>query len=69
VARRKFALVKSLVEYMGMESDRVNFSWVSAAEGGRFAEVVKDVTDKVKDLGPNKGLIPSEAGCDCGCKN
>lgn len=61
--------MKSLMEYMGVDEGRINFAWVSAAEGGRFAELVKDVTDKVKELGPNKGLIPSEAGCSCGCKN
>ncbi len=54
---------------MGVDEGRVNFAWVSAAEGGRFAELVNDVTDKVKNLGPNKGLIPSETGCGCGCKN
>jgi len=70
VARRKFALLKDLLEYVGVDEGRVNFSWVSAAEGGRFAELVKEVTDKVKELGPNKGIagpIESEAGC-CGCK-
>ncbi len=61
--------MKSLMEYIGVEEDRVNFAWVSAAEGGRFAELVKDVTDKVKKLGPNKGLNPSESGCCCGCKS
>ncbi len=68
VARRKFALMKNLINYMGIDADRMNFSWVSAAEGGRFAEVVKGVTERVKNLGPSKGLIPSESGCDCGCK-
>lgn len=68
VARRKFALMKNLLEYMGVEEDRVNFTWVSAAEGGRFAEVVNKVTRKVKELGPNRGLLgQKEAGC-CECK-
>ena len=57
------------MEYVGVDEGRVNFAWVSAAEGGRFAEVVKEVTDKVKKLGPNKGLVPSEAGCSSGCKS
>jgi len=57
------------MEYIGVDEDRVNFAWVSAAEGGRFAELVKEVTDKVKKLGPNKGLNPSESGCCCGCKS
>ncbi len=63
VARRKFALLKELLEYVGYDEGRVNFSWVSAAEGGRFAEVIKNVTEKAKELGPNKGLVDSEAGC------
>jgi coenzyme F420-reducing hydrogenase delta subunit len=69
VARRKFALLKSLMDYIGVDDGRVNFAWVSAAEGGRFAELVREVTEKVKQLGPNKGLIPNEAGCCCECKN
>lgn len=57
VARRKFALLKNLLEYIGVEGDRVNFSWVSAAEGGRFAELAKKVTERVKNLGPHQGLL------------
>ena len=30
VARRKFALIKHLLEYVGIEPQRVQFSWVSA---------------------------------------
>ncbi|MEA3432563.1 MAG: hydrogenase iron-sulfur subunit, partial [candidate division WOR-3 bacterium] len=30
VARRKFALIKSFLEYIGIEEDRVQFAWVSA---------------------------------------
>jgi len=56
-ARRKFALLKSLLEYVGLEEGRVQFSWVSAAEGGRFAEVVARVTERVKALGPAKRLV------------
>ncbi|SFH38537.1 Methyl-viologen-reducing hydrogenase, delta subunit [Desulfotomaculum arcticum] len=61
-------MLKDFLEYIGVDEGRVNFSWVSAAEGGRFAELVKDVTNKVKELGPNKGLNESESGC-CGCKS
>lgn len=57
VARRKFALLKNMLNYMGVEEDRVNFTWVSAAEGGRFADVVTKVSDRVKDLGPQEGIF------------
>jgi len=57
IARRKFALLKSFLEYIGIESDRVQFSWVSAAEGGRFAGIIEKVTREVKELGPIKKIV------------
>jgi coenzyme F420-reducing hydrogenase delta subunit len=56
-ARRKFALLKALLEFVGIEEGRVQFSWVSAGEGEKFAEVVKKVSDDVKRLGPAKRLL------------
>jgi len=62
VARRKFALIKSLLNHVGLEEDRISFSWVSAAEGIRFAEVVKGVTERVSALGPNNGIFKVDDG-------
>jgi coenzyme F420-reducing hydrogenase delta subunit len=56
-ARRKFALLKSLLEYIGIEEGRIHFSWVSSAEGEKFSRVVHEVTESVKALGPAKRLI------------
>jgi len=56
-ARRRFALLKNLLEFVGVEPGRVNFSWVSAAEGEKFSQVVKDVVETVKALGPAKRLV------------
>jgi len=61
-ARRKFALLKSLLEYVGIEEGRVQFSWVSASEGVRFSKVVKAVTAQVKALGPAKILVKNIPG-------
>jgi len=57
VARRKFATLKSFLNYVGIESDRTIFTWVSASEGDRFAQVIKGVTEKVRALGPANKLI------------
>jgi F420-non-reducing hydrogenase iron-sulfur subunit len=57
VARRRFAVLNDLLEFVGIDPGRVSFSWVSAAEGERFAEVVRDVTEKVRQLGPNSKLV------------
>ncbi|MDL1968068.1 MAG: hydrogenase iron-sulfur subunit [Deltaproteobacteria bacterium] len=53
-ARRKFALFKNLIEYMGIEPGRLHFSWISSAESTKFTSVVKKVTLAVKELGPRK---------------
>ena len=57
VARRKFALLKNFLVYLGVEPQRVQFSWVSASEGGRFAQLVEKVTDEVRKLGPAKKMV------------
>ncbi|WP_319407682.1 hydrogenase iron-sulfur subunit [uncultured Desulfosarcina sp.] len=51
-ARRKFALMTSLLTFMGVDPDRVQFSWISSAESTKFVRAVNDVTDKIRTLGP-----------------
>lgn len=57
VARRRFAVLKPLLEFIGIEPDRVQFSWISAGEGDRFATVVTKITEDVRKLGPSKRLV------------
>jgi F420-non-reducing hydrogenase iron-sulfur subunit len=57
VARRKFALVKKFLTYIGIEDERVQFSWVSASEGGRFADLMNTVIEGVKKVGPADKLV------------
>lgn len=56
-ARRRFALLSNLLDFIGIEPGRVNFSWVSASEGEQFANVVQSVTEKVRALGPASRLV------------
>ncbi|HUL40010.1 MAG TPA: hydrogenase iron-sulfur subunit [Methanomassiliicoccales archaeon] len=51
--RRNLELLRSMMEYMGIEPDRFQMSWVSASEGGKFADVIRTTVEKVKKLGPN----------------
>lgn len=51
-ARRRYTLMHRLLEYMGIEKERLLVEWVSAAEGGRFAEMAKEFTAQVRGLGP-----------------
>ncbi|PKP55406.1 MAG: hypothetical protein CVT89_08535, partial [Candidatus Altiarchaeales archaeon HGW-Altiarchaeales-2] len=45
--------VKEYVKDAGLDDRRVRLEWVSAAEGQRFANVVKEFTEELKNLGPN----------------
>jgi len=59
VARRRWILFRELLDFVGLDLARVHFSWVSAAEGGKFVEVVKTVTEAVRSAGPFPGFAPS----------
>ena len=60
VGRRKSATLKRFLEYLGIEKGRVQFSWVSAAEGVKFSQVIDEVTQDIKNLGPQKQFIEKE---------
>ena len=54
-------MIKNLLEHMGVEPDRIHFSWISSAESTKFVNVVKEITDKVKAIGPNQHFVKHEA--------
>jgi F420-non-reducing hydrogenase iron-sulfur subunit len=58
-ARRRWVMFRELLEYVGFDMRRVHFSWVSAAEGAKFVDVVKNVTDAVRQAGPFPGFAPT----------
>ncbi len=49
------------MELMGIERDRLHMSWVSSAEATKFIDVVKEVTEAVRALGPNTRFIKPQA--------
>lgn len=53
-ARRRFTLLRELLEYVGVEPERFNMSWVSASEGAKWKDVVGEVVEKAKKTGPFK---------------
>jgi coenzyme F420-reducing hydrogenase delta subunit len=50
--KRRMAVLKKLLEYIGIEPERVHVAWVSASEGQKFADVITKVTEDVKKVGP-----------------
>ena len=51
--RRRVIMLKKVLEIMGIEPERLRLEWVSASEGIRFAEIITDFTQAIKNLGPN----------------
>ena len=51
---RRMPLLKKMLAQFGIEDERVRLEWVSASEGDRFAELVNEMTEQVRRLGPYK---------------
>ena len=52
-ARRRMAILKTVLATLGLEEERVWVRWISAAEGAKFARTMNEVTQETKKLGPN----------------
>jgi coenzyme F420-reducing hydrogenase delta subunit len=50
-ARRRWVVFKELMDFMGIDMRRITFSWVSAAEGAKWAEVVNDTIQRIREIG------------------
>ena len=64
-ARRRWIVFRGLLDFMGidvrritwkrvvdMNDRRIRYSWVSAAEGGKWADLVNDTVREIRELGP-----------------
>jgi len=49
---RKVKLTKKMLEQIGINPKRLRLEWISSAEGVKFAEVVREMTEELKELGP-----------------
>ena len=50
---RRIPLLKKMLEQFGIEGERVRLEWISASEGAKFAEVVNDFSQVIRNLGPS----------------
>jgi F420-non-reducing hydrogenase iron-sulfur subunit len=54
-------LLKNFLEHVGIEPERLHFSWISSSEAGKFAEVATEVIQAVREAGPVKKLVKERA--------
>ncbi len=51
-AKRRFVLLKKMLDQLGIEEERVQLLWASASEGIKLAEKVDEMTEALRALGP-----------------
>lgn len=52
-AQKRADAIFLMLEDFGLERERFRLEWISASEGIRFAEVMRQFTDEVGKLGPS----------------
>ncbi len=60
-ARRRWMLFRPLLDTLGFDLRRIHFSWISAAEGRKFQQVISEITESARALGPADYLTRREA--------
>lgn len=51
-AQRRYSIMHKLLDFTGVEYERLFVDWVSASEGKRFANVINTFTQEIRELGP-----------------
>lgn len=53
---KRLMFAEGMLNFFGYDPKRLRLEWISAAEGPKFAEVVRDFTAQIKSLGPAPSL-------------
>jgi F420-non-reducing hydrogenase iron-sulfur subunit len=61
-AKRRVKRVKEILDQVGLGGDRVQMYNLSAGQGGRFAEIVREMDEKIRELGPSPIRRAKRAG-------
>lgn len=61
-ARRRMAMLFSMLDFLGIERERTRVEWISAAEGSKFATTMREFAAQVAALGKGNHLADLRAG-------
>jgi len=56
-ARRRIKLLKTVLPQFGFEPERLSLTWIAASDGVLLAEVMQDLTARIKALGPSQAKL------------
>ncbi len=52
-AKKRFETLMDMLDYLGLEPERVRIDWVSASEGTLFQQKITDFVERIAELGPS----------------
>jgi len=50
---KRVRFLKETLDQIGVDPRRLRLEWVSASEGGKFARIVKEFIEEIRQLGPS----------------
>ncbi len=53
-ARRRVAILRTILSELGIPEERVWLRWISASEGKLFAQTITEMTDAIRKMGPSE---------------
>ena len=59
-AFRRFRLLKRVLLGMGIEEERIRLEWISAAEADKLRDVMTEMVERLRELGPLHLEVPAE---------
>jgi F420-non-reducing hydrogenase iron-sulfur subunit len=54
---KRMPVLRRILEYIGIEPERLRLDWVSSAEAPKFQQVVNEFTETIKELGPARRVM------------
>ena len=56
-ARRRIKLLKAILPRFGFEPERLRLTWIGASDGIKFAQIMRELVEQVRALGPNEAKL------------
>jgi F420-non-reducing hydrogenase iron-sulfur subunit len=58
---KRITFLQELLKFTGFEAGRLHLEWISAAEGPKLAQTVRDFTEKIRKMGPSRLKLAKQA--------
>ncbi len=58
---KRITFLQELLKFTGFEAERLHLEWISAAEGPKLAQTVRDFTEKIRKMGPSRLKLAKQA--------